>query len=548
MLIDGCYIQYVKHFCLSLNSLGWFNRTEKRSLTLIWSVKEKERVEWMENFTSRCTTWTTTTLNRPFKYQNSFMTRNMLRRFSAQCGKLRDKNSFLQRQNRLTIAIETSCDDTSVAVLEKHANNSATLHFHSKITSDNRAYGGIHPLAAHESHQKNLTRLLNLALERLPKPDEEASQSHEILQNTLILGNRLVRKPHFVTVTRGPGMRASLITGIDTAKGLAVGLQVPLLGVNHMQAHALTPRLISAINGSVSDNSCIEIGPKFPFLSLLISGGHTMLVLSRSILDYTILANTNDLALGDMLDKSARAILPTLYSSQFSNVMYGRALEEFTFPRAAERHKYTPPKASPIARGDSDQGYNWKITPPYVCPGPEGMAKYANQFSFSGIGSKARSIMEKSPNMLDGERRCLAKCVMTVAFEHIGSRVLFALQREELSDIKTLVVSGGVASNQLLRTILRALLDTRGFPHVELVIPAPELCTDNAAMIAWTGIEMFEAGFSTDLSVTALKQWSIDPKSDDGGILGVKGWIQSDKNQKRRSDYMLGYIPAMALE
>ncbi|POS88376.1 hypothetical protein EPUL_000925 [Erysiphe pulchra] len=518
MLIDG----------LKLNNLGWFKRIEKGTITLKWSVKENERVNWVKISTSRCSR---PTINRSSKRQDSFITRNLFRRFSAQYGTLHNENSFLQQQNLLTIAIETSCDDTSVAVLEKHANNSATLHFHSKITSDNRAYGGIHPLVAHESHQKNLSRLLDFALKRLPKPDGEPSQSHKILQNTLIVGQRLARKPQFITVTRGPGMRASLITGIDTAKGLAVGLQVPLLGVNHMQAHALTPRLISAIDTSVSDGSCIEISPKFPFLSLLISGGHTMLVLSRSIWDHTILANTNDLALGDMLDKSARAMLPTSYSSQFSNVMYGRALEEFTFTRPFDGHQYIPPKASPIARSGSEQGYHWIITPPYVCPGPEGMAKYANQFSFSGIGSKARSIMEKSPNMLDCERRCLAKSVMTVAFEHIGSRVLFALQREDLSDIKALVVSGGVASNQLLRTILRALLDTRGFSHIELVIPAPELCTDNAAMIAWTGIEMFEAGFSTDLSATALKQWSIDPKSEDGGILGVEGWIQNGANQ-----------------
>lgn len=536
MLIDSCCTQNVKQICLirlNRSGLWWwlFNRIENRTITLKWLVKEKKRLKWMGNSTSRCVTRSTTTLNRSSKRQKSFMTRNLFRRFSAQSRILREENSFLRQQNLLTLAIESSCDDTSVAVLEKHANNSATLHFHSKITSDNRAYGGIHPLAAHESHQKNLAGLLSIALERLPKPDGEANQSHKISENTLMVGHRLVRKPHFITVTRGPGMRASLITGIDTAKGLAVGLQVPLLGVNHMQAHALTPRLVSAMDASLSNGSCIEIDPEFPFLSLLISGGHTMLVFSRSIWDHTILANTNDLALGDMLDKSARAMLPTSYSSQFSNVMYGRALEEFTFPRPSDRHNYTPPKASPIARDGSKQGYHWKITPPYVCPGPEGMAKYANQFSFSGIGSKARSIMEKSPNMPDDERRCLAKSVMTVAFEHIGSRVLFALQRKDLNDIKALVVSGGVASNQLLRTILRALLDTRGFSHVELVIPAPELCTDNAAMIAWTGIEMFEAGFSTDLSATALKQWSIDPKSEDGGILGVKGWIHSGANQ-----------------
>lgn len=428
-----------------------------------------------------------------------------------------------QRRNLLTIAIETSCDDTSVAVLEKHSNSSATLHFHSKITSDNRSYGGIHPVTSHVSHQKNLASLLCHALERLPS----VPAGDQSIQDVFKMGERLVKKPDFVTVTRGPGMRASLICGFDTAKGLAVGWQVPLVGVNHMQAHALTPRLLSALEfPQTAVKPRLENKPKFPFLSLLVSGGHTMLVYSRSSWEYEIIANTTDISLGDMLDKSARTVLPASLICSSADVMYGRLLEEFAYPQPFTGYDYIPPKNSFTAHNGMKYGYDWRITPPYMCPGPNGPLEYSNCFSFSGIGSMARSIIEKSPDMCAIERRCLVKTVLEVAFEHVASRVLYALTRKEIRDVSVLVISGGVASNRLLQTILRMILDSRGFQHVLLAVPSPSFCTDNAAMIAWTGIEMFEAGWSTDLHAVALKEWSIDSKSDNGGILGVDGWVR----------------------
>src|SRR5271155_369848 len=164
--------------------------------------------------------------------------------------------TWTQRRTLLTLAIETSCDDTSVAVLEKH-NHKSKLHFHSKITSDNRAFQGVHPLIALDSHQKNLATLVNTALESLPI--QSSAVAH--LGNTLLVdhgrGAQLRKKPDFVTVTRGPGMRANLNTGLDTAKGLAVAWQVPLLGVNHMQAHALTPRLVSSLEAE-DDSQVLE--------------------------------------------------------------------------------------------------------------------------------------------------------------------------------------------------------------------------------------------------------------------------------------------------
>ncbi|KAK2623970.1 hypothetical protein QTJ16_006604 [Diplocarpon rosae] len=425
---------------------------------------------------------------------------------------IRFKPQYIQRRSLLTLAIETSCDDTSVALLEKQEKNSAKLYFHEKITSDNRAYGGIHPIAAHESHQKNLSTLVNRALQKLPDCAKTDKIHHRI-----VVDATLRRKPDFITVTRGPGMRASLVTGIDTAKGLAVAWQIPLLGVNHMQAHALTPRLVSALESRDQD-------PSFPFLTLLVSGGHTMLVLSEHLCAHKTLANTTDMAIGDMIDKCARDILPRSYLNGAVDVMYGQLLESFTFPDSPPDYNYVPPKSFNSPRLAKDYGYDWAFNPPYSAPGPEGSKKYANAFTYSGIGSQTSHMTKQDPGMDESERRVLARLAMEVAFEHLASRVLFALERPEMKNIKALVVSGGVASNQFLKAILRVILDANGYGDIRIIFPPPNFCTDNAAMIAWTGIEMYERGWRTNLQARALRKWALDPCAEDGGICDVDGW------------------------
>jgi N6-L-threonylcarbamoyladenine synthase len=468
------------------------------------------------------------------------------------------------RRNLLTLAIETSCDDTSVAVLEKHEDSSATLHFNSKITSDNRAYRGVYPIVAHESHQQTLAKLVDEALRSLP-PQPPAT-AH--LGNALLIkgaeGTEVKKKPDFITATRGPGMRASLITGVDTAKGLAVAWQVPFLGVNHMQAHALTPRLVSALDSAAVSNlnntdtaedagnsgnhehveglgtlEAAPATPAFPFLSLLVSGGHTMVVHSKSLCDHEILSQTADVAIGDMIDKCARDILPLETFQSSGSVMYGPTVEYYAFPdtnTAANDYGYRPPRRKgDKATGKPKEGHlpliehDWSVSVPLLHPGP-GVTpdQFASTLSFSGIGSSVKGIITKNPGMEDAERRLLAREAMRVAFEHLGSRVLMALQKLGLSGvhIKTLVVSGGVASNQYLKHILRVLLDSSGHDDMKLVFPPPKFCTDNAAMIAWAGIEMWEAGYRTELSAMAVRKWAIDPKSSDGGILGIGGWTK----------------------
>ena len=417
-------------------------------------------------------------------------------------------------------------DDSSVAILEASSASSkpesstiskqACLHFHKKITANNAAYTGIHPLVAHESHQENLATLVNEAVRHLP--------SH---------GGKLFGpsnpKLDFVSVTRGPGMRSSLITGIDTAKGLAVAWQIPLLGVNHMQAHALTPRLVSALNtpspGFATDSEQkdhpFEPNPNFPFLTLLVSGGHTLLVHSRALTDHAILASTTDSAIGDCIDKMAREILPASLLQASGEIMYGRLLERFAFPNSASDYNYTAPTSRAAEKEQPGTRWGWSLPIPLR----ESGKNRASEFSFSGLGAAVRRLCHANPQMSLEERKDLAREGMRVVFEHLALRTIWALQNLATRGqiIGTLVISGGVASNGFLRQVLRSWLAAKGFGGVELNAPPVELCTDNAAMIAWCGVEMWRAGFESTLDIKAFRKWSIDPRSE-GGILGVPGW------------------------
>jgi N6-L-threonylcarbamoyladenine synthase len=312
-------------------------------------------------------------------------------------------------------------------------------------------------------------------------------------------------------------MRANLITGMDTAKGLAVAWQVPLMGVNHMQAHALTPRLVSALDVvDLKANEKRRHSPEFPFLTLLVSGGHTMLVHSKGLCDHEILANTTDIAVGDMIDKTARDILPANILKDAGGMLHGPLLERYAFPAGETDYGYT-------TEGTLDS-LTWSISRPLRYPNASQVNTYKSLFSFSGIGSQVKRIATNNTSMACSERQLLARETMRAAFEHLASRITIALKTPHLFDLKTLVVSGGVASNQYLKYLLRNALNANGHREMELVFPPPMYCTDNAAMIAWAGMEMWDAGYRTDLSAMALRKWAIDSRAEDGGILGLDGW------------------------
>ncbi|KAI0022432.1 glycoprotease family protein-like protein [Xylariomycetidae sp. FL0641] len=461
------------------------------------------------------------------------------------------------RRPLLTLAIESSCDDTCVAVLEKAAaTGRARLHFHEKVTSDSRATRGVHPLTAALGHNRSLAPLLRRALRSLPAPPPPGDRDAPVLW----VDGRRRRRPDFVCATRGPGNVSGLAAGLNTAKGLAVAWDVPLVGVHHMQAHALTPRLVSAlalgesssaaaaaaeeeISTSDSSNSDHSRGggepePRFPFLSLLVSGGHSLLVRSGGLTDHAILSQARQIALGDMLDKTGRCVVPAAYLAAHMRPgdSFGSLLESFAFGSAAPSYAcYTPParradETAPYAPA----GCGWVLTPPMGQRGTGPAA--AALLDFNGLNSQVERAVAAAPDMPEAERRLLARAAMRLAFEHVAGRVVLALQQAPHPPVRHVVMAGGVASNRFLRHVVRRFLDARGFADVELVCPPLPLCTDNAAMIAWAGMEMFEAGWRTDLDVLVFRRWPLeaepDPDAEGGGgggggksgVLAVPGW------------------------
>ena len=507
------------------------------------------------------------------RYLSLSSPRVQCRRFTGRA--FTDRGRDWKKDGINVLGIETSCDDTSVALLSVYKNDYectefySNLRYHERVTADSAPYGGIHPIVALESHQRHLNSLVKRAIDHLPeRQDDHISDK---------LKSEIKPQPDLIAVTRGPGMRSNLSVGLDLAKGLALAWDVPLVGVHHMQAHALTPRLCSVLkpedeSEEECDDECNEecedegedepgpesqgmlrpgdgdssvweyddVKPHFPFLTVLASGGHTMLISSESLTNHEMLAETSDIALGDCLDKAARAILP---NSEL-NYPLGKALEDFAFGDG--KYDYEPPlkRQHEIARRATQWG--WSIGPPLS--DSKGGEKSSRRmiYSFAGVLSTVDRLMAGTDGAAREveERRELAKETMRITFEHLTSRILLYLQDLDAGDrkqISTIAVSGGVAANGFLRHILRSTLDARGYENILLEFPPVELCTDNALMIAWAGLEMYDAGYESKLDIKALRKWSLNPTAEDGGILGADGWakrnieVESEEPEKEEA-------------
>jgi N6-L-threonylcarbamoyladenine synthase len=459
------------------------------------------------------------------------------------------------RRTLLTLAIETSCDDCAVAILSKNGPR-ATLHFNERISANNAQFRGIHPIVALETHEENVAALVKKALASLPNG----------------------QTPELICATRGPGMRQNLAAGINTAKGLAVAWNVPFVGVHHMQAHALAARLAHGLKHHASSTE-----PAFPFYSLLLSGGHSLLVRSTAVEKHEIVVDSCDIAIGDALDKAARVILPEdVLAKGEGNISYGQLLEEYAFPPvmrssskaepagtldlisgnqgsklqfpkiSPSRYSYLPPHNIAQEITALPTQYGWSL--PHSLAGTK-----RQEFTFSALESQVTQIATHTYNadgqrsagggkvreMGDEERRFLAREVLRVTFEHVASRIRVVLDAEaegirlkqfsrgrdttesssKVPSTKTLVLGGGVASNKFLQHVLGEYLSARG--HKLNVLAAPGwLCTDNAAMIGWCGLEMYEAGFRTGLDVRAVPVWSLanlmTPEKETSGMRWVE--------------------------
>jgi N6-L-threonylcarbamoyladenine synthase len=330
------------------------------------------------------------------------------------------------------LAIETSCDETAAAVLE----NGRTL-LASTVASQmdiHARYGGVYPEVASRQH----------VLSILPVIEETLARAHLTLENI-----------DAVAATRGPGLAGSLVVGLNAAKGIALGAGLPLVGVNHLEGHIYSAWVCDA--GEIPTSE-----PQFPLMALLVSGGHTELILMEDHLLYTRLGATLDDAAGEAFDKVARLLgLPYPGGPSIQKAAEQADPTAFKFPRA------------------------WL----------EGTWN----FSFSGL----KTAVLKEVKRLDGSHIPVGN--MAASFQAAIVEVLY--QKTILAareyDVKEIIVGGGVSANQPLR---QAFLAQTEFP---VNIPRLSLCTDNAAMIAAAGYFRFALGHQDGLEIDVKPTWPL---------------------------------------
>lgn len=359
------------------------------------------------------------------------------------------------------LAIESSCDDSAVCLVNRPPNGPPILEDHLKATLDSAKDGGIIPIEALSHHLQNIAPVVDTLMRKNGQP-----------------------KVDLVCATQGPGMYSSLAAGLQVAKGLSIAWKVPFVPVHHMLAHLLTPRFFTNAES-----------PQFPFLSLLVSGGHTMLVLSKSLFNHEILVNTLDNSIGNSLDKCGRHL-------GITGTMIGKELDSFI--------------------GDWDT-VDFSVLPQDISvPLPlEREKKRVLNFSFAHFASLMPrfektynwSPLSEQPQEL---RRALGAKIEDTMFTHLVRKIMIALEsRPDIPIPIPLLCAGGVAANSRLRTRLTSDLEPYGL-HSSFV--PLKWCTDNALMIAWAGIETFEAnnsvGSRASLGAEPKAKWPLSEYSD----------------------------------
>lgn len=329
------------------------------------------------------------------------------------------------------LGIETSCDETGLAVYD--TTEGLLAHRLYSQVAMHADYGGVVPELASRDH---ILRLAPLTREVLAAAHTEPAQIDA------------------VAYTRGPGLAGALLTGALFGRTLAWAWQVPALGVHHMEGHLLAPLLEPD-------------PPAFPFVALLVSGGHTQLMRVDGIGRYTLLGESIDDAAGEAFDKVAKMLgLNYPGGPEIARwAEHGRA-DAFAFPR-----------------------------PLLDRPGLD--------FSFSGLKTAVRTVVQQAP--LDEARiRDICASFQEAAVDTLLRKCLRALDETGLT---RLVLAGGVSANRVLRSRLQAALQGRGG---QAYYPAPALCTDNGAMIAFAGAQRLMAGAHDDLAVTVQARWPMD--------------------------------------
>lgn len=345
----------------------------------------------------------------------------------------------------MVLGIETSCDETAAAVVVHRIHQGGS--FEGEILSnivrsqieEHQDFGGVVPELAARSHVVHLDQIIERALD---KAGVELAQIEGI------------------AATAGPGLIGGVLVGLTTAKALCAALEIPLVGVNHLEGHALTARLTH--------------GVAFPYVLLLVSGGHTQILLVRGVGDYELWGNSIDDALGEAFDKVAK-MLGLDYPG-------GPAVEKLARRGDAKRFDFPRPL---LKRKNMD-------------------------FSFSGLKTAVRVAAQKIAPLTDKDVADICASFQASVTDIVGARTKAALARFELEypqANKTLVVAGGVAANKEIGAVLGEVCEGVG---ATLVVPPMHLCTDNGAMIGWAGAERLALGQVDGLDLKAKARWPLD--------------------------------------
>lgn len=322
------------------------------------------------------------------------------------------------------LGIETSCDETAAAVYSDHGLQSNVI----ASQQAHETYGGVVPELASRNHEKKIIPTVNQAL-------QEAGCG--------------VRDLDAIAVTRGPGLMGSLLVGLCFAKGLAMRLDLPLIGVDHIEAHAYA--------------NFIEHRPTFPLVCLIVSGGHTQLMYIDAPFSHTLLGKTRDDAAGEACDKTGKML-------------------ELPYPAGPEMDRLA-------ARGDPER-FSF----------PRAMMDDNLEFSFSGLKTAVRYHLQNVAGdereaYLQANKEDLAAGVMHAITDVLVHKLEKAVRQ---CGVRQVIIAGGVSANSMLRRKVNAMA---GRNNLSLHLPSPVYCTDNAAMIAVTGHMMGRQGRFTDLSV-----------------------------------------------
>ena len=338
------------------------------------------------------------------------------------------------------LALETSCDETSAAVIADGRAESLVISSQIKLHAE---YGGVVPELATREHLKNLPPVIRQALrEAKTNPDQIDA----------------------IAATRGPGLPPALLIGWKTAQAMAYALEVPLIGVNHIQAHLYSPWF----TGEPPQANWKNFEPN---LSLIVSGGHTLLVKVSAPLEQSILGSTLDDAAGECFDKTAKLL----------GLSYPGGPEIDRFARDGN------PKAFDFARPMLNQPND--------------------NFSFSGLKTSVRYFLEKHPDIAADNSKIPDLCasIQAAIVEVLVKKTLRAAKRER---VQCITLSGGVARNTALRAALQAVCDEN---EVTLRCATPEICTDNAAMIGLLAEQMMLQGVEpSTMDEDILSSWPIN--------------------------------------